>query len=83
MVYKIRPYSGKIRTYSLRLFWICSLLLIMLAFGLEAFSGWSLIRERIIGTTFLVLVLMIAGSGLVGSACILQDWWAWLQNRGF
>ncbi len=56
--------------------------MIALALGLEAFSAWSLVGEKIIGTTFLVLAFVIGGSALVGSACILYDWWAWLKNRG-
>jgi len=79
---RLRPYSGKIRTRSVRLFWLSFALMIALALGLEAFSAWSLVGEKIIGTTFLVLAFVIGGSALVGSACILYDWWAWLKNRG-
>jgi hypothetical protein len=79
---RLRPYSGKIRTRSVRLFWLSFALMIALAFGPEGFSAWSLVGEGITGTIFAVLIFVIIGSAFVGSACILYDWWAWLKNQG-
>ena len=77
---RLRPYSGKIRTRSFRLFWVSFALMAAAALGLEAFSAWSLVGDKIIRATFLVLVFVIAGSGWAYMGCVLYDWWAWFCN---
>jgi hypothetical protein len=75
MVYRARPYNGKIRRWSLILFLFSIALIITLdlLYGPGAFPRWFVI----------FVVTLVIASGLVYTACILYDWWAWLRNKGF